>query len=342
MSDYLKSDIRAGAVIVFCIGLLAALVFYIGGFKKFETSYKIRLLTDSAYGVAQSSVVTYSGVKVGEVKQLRILSDDEIKKVLKDFGTSDWGVDDLRVEMILQVSSNVVLRQDSKAQIVGSGLVGDQTVNLTPGTPTKSKIDKGVPLFDVELTGLGKLQEGIGEINFDVLIPNVRKIVMNLTEASDRIKATTTKVDELLGDLDRKNQISSMLDKMEHTLDEIDSVITDSSDDIRAAAANFNEATTMLKTELGPILTSLKTSANSVEGLLSNNKEEINEIVDEFKETAVNFNQFSKKVKKYPWTLIRKTKVDKKDKVLFPQSASIQVDQSKPKEEKREKVFFFF
>ncbi len=340
MADYLKSDIRAGAVIVFCVGLLTALVFYVGGFKNFETSYKLRVLTDSAYGVGQSSIVTYSGVKVGEVKNLRILSDEEIKKELEKVNEKDWGVDDLRVEMLLEVSSNVKLRTDSKAQIVGSGLVGDQTVNLTPGTPTKERLKSGKPIFHVELTGLGKLQQGIGEINFDVLIPNVRKIVMNLTEASDRIKATTVKVDELLGDLDRKNQISGMLDKMDHVVTEVDGLVTDTSGDIRNATANFSQATEDLKNELGPILTSLRSSADSVEEVLKENREEINLIVDEFKATAINFNQFSKKVKKYPWTLIRKTKIEKNDQALFAQPADINMP-TETKEEKK-KLFLFF
>ncbi len=340
MAEYLKSDIKAGGVIVFCMVLLAGLVFYIGGFKKFETSYKLRVLTDSAYGVGQSSVVTFSGVKVGEVKQLRILSEAEAKKELHRLKREELKSEDIRVEMLLQISSTVTLRSDSKAEIVGSGLVGDQTVNLTPGSAHNAKLTEAEPIVGVELTGLGKLQKGIGEINFDVLIPNIRQIVTNLTEASDRIKATTIKVDELLGDLDRKNQISTMLDRMDHTLTQIDTLVTESSSDIRSASANFNQATQTLKQEIGPILASLKTSAVSVEEMLASNKQEINAIVAEFKETAVNFNQFSTKVKKYPWTLIRKTKVDPKDQILFPQSAGVKVENAEDK--KKEKVFFFF
>ena len=340
MAEYLKSDIKAGGVIVFCMALLAGLVFYIGGFKKFETSYKLRVLTDSAYGVGQSSVVTFSGVKVGEVKHLRILSEGEAKKELHRLKREELKSEDIRVEMLLQISSTVTLRRDSKAEIVGSGLVGDQTVNLTPGSPQNPKLTEDEPIVGVELTGLGKLQKGIGEINFDVLIPNIRQIVTNLSEASDRIKATTIKVDELLGDLDRKNQISTMLDRMDHTLTQIDTLVTESSSDIRSASANFNQATQTLKQEIGPILTSLKTSAMSVEEMLASNKQEINAIVAEFKETAVNFNQFSTKVKKYPWTLIRKTKVDPKDEALFPQAAEAKV--GKPEQKKKGKVFLFF
>lgn len=331
---------------MFCFALLVALVFYIGGFKKFETTYEIQVLSDSAYGVGLSSVVTFSGVKVGEVKKLRILSDKEVRKIWEMIDTKDLHYEDIRVEMILQVASHVNLKEDSVVEIVGSGLVGDQVVNLTPGSLDKGLLPKGKPLIGVKLTGLGKLQKGIGEINFDVLIPNVRKIVMNLTEASDRIKATTEKVDELLGDLDRKNQISSMLDRMEHTINEVDSLITDSSDNIKNSVVNFNLATENLKNELGPILSSLRNSSETIETVITKNEDEIDSIIAEFKETAVNFNQFSEKVKKYPWTLIRKTKVDKRDSDLFPQTADIKLEkraESKPANEpEKKKLFLFF
>lgn len=338
MADYLKTDIKAGAVIVFCVALLVAFVFYLGGFKKFESTYRIRLLADSAYGVGISSIVTYSGVNVGEVKSLRVLSEEEMKAELEQLNVSGLFAEDIRVEMILQVSENAILKQDSEAEIVGSGLVGDQIVNLTPGSFESALLTRGAPMVGVTLTGLGKLQKGIGEVNFEVLIPNVRKIIMNLTEASDRIKETTRRVDELLGDLDRKDQISGMLDRTEHILDELDNIVSGSSEDIRSAAANFKQATEDLKNELGPILHSVRSAADNIDEILVENKEDINEIMAEFKETAVNFNEFSLKVKKYPWTLIRKTSVDKQDENLFPETAKIKIVEP----EKKQKLFFFF
>jgi len=339
MADYLKSDVKAGAMIIFCVILLGFLTFYIGGFKKFETSYEIRILADSAYGVGQASIVTFSGVKVGEVKSLRVRPESEIKADLIKFNNPDLTLDDIRIEMVLKVKASVFLREDSRTEIVGSGLVGDQIVNLTPGTLSSPDLPRENPIIGVHLTGLGKLQKGIGKINFDVLIPNVRKIVMNLTEASERIKATTVKVDELLGDLDRKNQISSMLDRTEKILINLDEVVSESSGDIRSAASNFNQATLDLRQELKPTLVSLRGAVDDMREVMAQNKQEINEIIAEFKKTAVNFNQFSSKVKKYPWTLIHKTKVAKEDEELFPQSANIKVQKSS---KERDKAFFFF
>lgn len=349
MADYLKADVKAGAVILICLGLLIGLIFYIGGFKHLETSYEKQILADSAHGVGQSSIVTFSGVKVGEVKSIRILPETELKEKLRQLNKPGLLVDDIRVEMIVEVYSSVKLRTDSVAEIVGTGLVGDQTINLTPGTIGGPSLPLATPIVGVELTGFGKLQQGIGDVNFDILIPNVRQIVTNLSEASERIKATTVKVDELLGDLDRKNQISRMLDKTEGILGEIDGIITDSSGDIKEAANNFNQATLDLKNELKPTLVSLRSAVDSVNEVMDKNKKEIDSIVAEFKETAVNFNQFSTKVKKYPWTLIRKTKVDAEDRELFPQSAKVKLGEPEKKEsslreapEEKDKVFFFF
>lgn len=334
MADYLKSDVKVGAVILFCLLLLTGLIFYIGGFQKLESQYEVRILTDSAYGVGKSSIVTYSGVKVGEVTSIRVMEEPEILEEIKRLNRPELNPDDIRVEMVLEVSQRAILRQDSKAEVVGSGLVGDQIVNLTPGTFTAPPLAQGATLVGVELTGLGKLQKGVGKIDFDILVPHVRTTVMNLSQASEKLKTTVDRLDNFLGDLERKNQISSILDDTQKMVEDLNQTIAENSPKISNAISNLNQTSEDVKTELKPILASLRELSENMNRLIVENREKIDGIVAEMKTTATNFNQFAVKVKKYPWTLLKKTKVEKGDKQLFPKTADIKIAETKEVESK--------
>jgi len=327
MAEYLKSDVKVGGVILFCVLLLTGLIFYVGGFKEFESRYEVRVLADSAYGVGKSSIVTFSGVKVGEVKSIRVLTEAEIKEELKKLNQPQLAPEDIRVEMVLEVISAARLREDSKAEVVGSGLVGDQIVNLTTGSFEAKVKPPGSTLVGVALTGLGRLQKGIGEINFDVLIPNVRKTVMNLSEASEKINSTMDRVDKFLNDLERKNQVNQILNETEDMVRGLHQAVNENSPKITQAIDNLNHVSADLRTDLKPILVSLRELSDNLNRVVVQNEQKIKDIVTEMKTTATNFNQFSNKVKKYPWTLLKKTKVEKEDESLFPKTANIKVEE---------------
>jgi len=63
--------------------------------------------------------------------------------------------------------------------------------------------------------------------------------------------------------------------------------------------------------KLDAALVDVKSLAQNVNGMVSDNREGINHIVQNLEETAQNFNEFSDDIKRHPWKLLMKGKEDK-------------------------------
>ena len=113
-----KSTGRDFAVGLFVLGSLVAVAYLsasLGGLSyQGEGGFEVVAVFDDVGGLSQRSPVKISGVKVGQVKQIRL-------------------DDDLRARVALDLDPALELPVDSSAAIRTSGLLGDQFVSLEPG-----------------------------------------------------------------------------------------------------------------------------------------------------------------------------------------------------------------
>jgi phospholipid/cholesterol/gamma-HCH transport system substrate-binding protein len=116
----------------FRLGLLVSVVFVVFTYSLYRISDReglfgetITLYTDfqDLKGLRTGNNVRYSGIKVGSVTDIQIVSDTC-----------------LRVEMLLEADARRYLRQNARAAVGSDGLVGNMLINLSPGP------DSGAPL----------------------------------------------------------------------------------------------------------------------------------------------------------------------------------------------------
>lgn len=121
---------RVGLFVLVGLGLLAAVVFLLGGEKGVFASYEQYTASfDSIEGLKTGSPVRLGGMEIGTVTATRFYPDPA----------------DRRVQVRFKVQSEYAdrIRADSTATIGSRGLLGDKVVDLTLGSPDQPVIPPG-------------------------------------------------------------------------------------------------------------------------------------------------------------------------------------------------------
>lgn len=197
--DYFKPEIKAGIMIVICLSILLILVFYVGGLHLMEKRYPIKVRFNFTGGLDESAPVRFAGVEVGEVKDIRLLNEE-----------------DANIELTLMVSSAARLRRDSQAFVNTLGFMGEKYIELTPGSKDSSVLSpgdtiigtdpiqmdellkKGKQIADEIEVAVGSLQKFLDDAD-DLIVSNredVRQIIINLKETSEYAKGFAKTLEE--------------------------------------------------------------------------------------------------------------------------------------------------
>jgi phospholipid/cholesterol/gamma-HCH transport system substrate-binding protein len=115
-----KLELKVGLFIGLGIFLMFFIVFSIGDLYLFREGYDIRARFDFVNGIKRSSPVRFAGVDVGEVKDIVIYYDEASGKS--------------RIRVDLRISSDVRIDRDAIARINTLGLLGEQYLEISPGT----------------------------------------------------------------------------------------------------------------------------------------------------------------------------------------------------------------
>ena len=120
MAQRRSLEVTVGAFVIVGLALLVFFIFVIGDLSTmFQPSYRLRVLFDSANGIADGAPVQYAGVEVGKVESLSIVYPED-RAVPK-------------VQLIVKLPTRVAVRSDDQASISTFGLLGEKYLEVTPG-----------------------------------------------------------------------------------------------------------------------------------------------------------------------------------------------------------------
>jgi len=213
------------------LGICAILLFifgynYLKGTGMFSSSKFIRAEYDNVQGLTPASYVQIQGFTVGSVKDI-LLSKEHPGKVL----------------VIMTVDKDMVIPEDSKANIVSLDLLGTKAVNLVKGLSTKEAADnqlidgdvtmgtiesigaQATPAIDSAKLVLGSLNQTIRNINNildETAQANLRNTVANLnntmkdmSEFAAQLNAQNAKIATIMNSM---SSFATSLDKSGPTL----------------------------------------------------------------------------------------------------------------------------
>ena len=124
MKTSIGQKIKIGMFTVVGILLFIAGIFFIGSQKNmFSNTYMIYGMFSNVCGLNVGNNISFAGITVGTVDDIRIVSDTLI-----------------RVEMSMKENVRPFLKADVVATIGGDGLMGDKLVTITSGSAGETRL----------------------------------------------------------------------------------------------------------------------------------------------------------------------------------------------------------
>jgi phospholipid/cholesterol/gamma-HCH transport system substrate-binding protein len=299
-----------GLFVLIAAGVLIATVFALSGaFGGSTASY--RAYFPFAGGLEPGASVRYAGgPKVGRVEKLQLDPKDNS-----------------RIEITFSVRPGWPVKTDSHVKIMSLSPLGDNHLELVPGTDKAALAPVGTTLQAEPYVDFNALTAKIND-----LAPRAQQLLTTLNDRATELKVTVDRVNDLLNDQNRANlagtlaetrgmiaenrvpvkstvqHLSSASEKLEpllqdlrktsaqanETLSHVDSLIGENRADIRQAIV-----------ELRKSLTTIDDLTGRLDQTLDVNSDNIDELLENLRHVSQNLKEFTNTIKTRPYTLIR-------------------------------------
>jgi len=301
-------------VIVAGVLFLSALVF-VGGanlFRKKKTTYITYF--KFAGGLEPGSSVRFGGLKVGSVQGAEI----------------DPG-DSTRIRVQLRVNAETPVRTNSRARISTLGFLGENYVEISPGTRDAALLPPGREIPPLEIVQLADVFNNVNNITvnanrlvndlddkFMVLADNANELVKNLNavtnpENRQHIEATLRNIDAILAD--SRPKLSQTLDHLQMASGKLSPALDNANAAIVRAntlVGNMNGLVQENRQEihqvlvrLGDSIVDLRQLLVEIDDLVVNNRANVDETLENIRVSSQNLKQFTGTIKQRPFSLLR-------------------------------------
>ena len=299
-----------GLFVIVATAVLIGTVFAISGAFG-RSTHTFRAYFPFAGGTESGSGVRYSGgPKIGRVDHVRIDPQNPA-----------------RIEITFRVQSDLPVKTDSHVKIMSMSPLGDNHLEILPGTPKAAPAQDGSQLPSDNYIDFNAITAQINDLG-----PHATQLLATLNDRATELKVTIDRVNDLLSAQNRANlsatlantrgmieenrpalhstleHINSVSEKLEPLLadfrktseqankaiDHIDSMLGENRADIRQAVA-----------ELRRTLTNMTELTSHLNQTLDANSENIDELLDNFRHVSENLREFTNTIKSRPYTLIR-------------------------------------
>jgi phospholipid/cholesterol/gamma-HCH transport system substrate-binding protein len=301
-----------GVFVLACAALLIGTIFAMSGaFGRNTKTYHAYFAF--AGWIEPGMTVRYSGgPKVGRVEKVAI----DPRNVS-------------RMDITFSAQSDLPVKTDSLVKIMSTTPLGDNHLEIFPGTPQAAEAPNGALLPSQAYIDLNSLLAQLND-----LAPQAQQLLVQLSDRAGELKETVTRVNALLSAPNRANLAATLANTrglLEENRPQIKSTLQNLNggsqklgpllDDLRRTSAETNKALNNvdsligenrpdLRQAIGELRRSL-TTVTEVTGRLDQtldvNSENIDELLDNLRQATENLNEFTATIKKRPASLIRST-----------------------------------
>jgi phospholipid/cholesterol/gamma-HCH transport system substrate-binding protein len=301
-----------GLFVIIAAGVLVGTVFMLSG--AFGRSVKtFHAYFPFAGGLEPGATVRYSGgPKAGRVEKLRIDPQNPA-----------------RIDVTFSVQSELPVKTDSRAKIMSMSPLGDNHLEILPGSAEARSAPDGALLPSEEYLDFNALTRQIND-----LAPDARQLVQTLNDRAKDLKVTLDRVNNLLSAENRGNlaatlastrgmieenrpQIKSTIGRVNALMEKLDPLL----DNFRKTSDEANKALDHVDAligenradvhqaviELRRTLVNMTDLTTRLDQTLEVNSENIDELLDNMQHVSENLREFTATIKSRPYTLIRAT-----------------------------------
>lgn len=186
MSKFKSRPLKLGMLVSVGLLLFVMAVYYLGSKQNlFSSTFTVTSHFSDVKGLVEGNKVRYSGISVGTVSNVEIISDSTIL-----------------VEMFINEKIREFIRKDSKVEIGREGLMGSKMVIIHPGSPEAGSVEDDAKL------------QSIKAVDVEEMVQDARKIIDDSRMVSKALLEMSDKINNGDGDLARlinENTITTKL-----------------------------------------------------------------------------------------------------------------------------------
>lgn len=266
-------------------------------FKQYDVVF-----SEAVSGLSQGSSVQYSGIRVGEVTQLR-LDDQNPSKV--------WAR--------IRVSASTPVREDTQARLAMAGITGTANIQFSSGTQS-SPILEGkngqIPVIIATPSPLSQLMA-----NGEVFMSNVNELLTSLNKVLEpdnqqRLSNTLDNLQQITQTVaDERGNISSMIKELTQASKQVNDTLAQTNHLMRNANNLLDGQGKQLVTNAAKAMASLEKTTTTLNQLVSENKgslnsglQSVNEIgpaLEELRRTLFSLRSAINRLEENPAALLR-------------------------------------
>jgi phospholipid/cholesterol/gamma-HCH transport system substrate-binding protein len=307
-----REQALVGLFVLVAAGVLIATIFAMSGtFGRATRTYHVYFAFAGCIEPGMS--VHYSGgPKVGRVEKVQI----DPRNVS-------------RLDITFSVQSDLPVKTDSFVKIMSTTPLGDNHLEIFPGTPQAADAPNGALLPSQAYVDLNSLLAQINDI-----APHAQQLLLELSDRAGELKETVARVNDLLNAPNRANLSATLANtrglleenrpQFKSTLQNVNGVsqkLEPLIEELRKATAETNQTLNNVDAILGEnrpdlrqAIVELRRSLATVTGVtgrldqtLDVNAENIDELLDNLRQATENLNEFTATIKNRPSSLIRST-----------------------------------
>jgi phospholipid/cholesterol/gamma-HCH transport system substrate-binding protein len=305
-----RQEAVVGLFVLIAATILIATVFSLTGFfNRGDVPY--RAFFKNAGGLRPGAEVRYAGgPPVGRIEDVRTDARDTT-----------------RMEIVFRVKPDVPIKIDSTATISSNSPLSDNFLGIVPGTNAAPRAPAGSTLKSLEYVGFGELEAELADLG-----PEARVLLGNLNQRATELQVTVARINDLLNDRNRANlsatigSVRGVIDENRKPLhstvthfDEASAKIAPLLDDLKKTNADAQKTINTLEGTIAENRTDLRESIAELRRVLDNannvteqldrtlnaNGENIDDILNNFRQASQNLRQFTETLKQRPYTLLR-------------------------------------
>jgi phospholipid/cholesterol/gamma-HCH transport system substrate-binding protein len=310
-----SEEIKVGALLVVAAVMFLAALVFVGGVNLLRT----KRVTYTTYfkfagGVEPGNFVRFGGLKVGTVSSTEIDPQDTT-----------------RIRLRLSVREGTPFRNNSTARISTLGFLGENYIEVSPGTRDAPLLKPGSEISAEEIVQLADIFNNVNNVTvnanklvndldekFLILANNANQLISNLNgvvsaENRQHIEAALANVDAMLAET-RPRLRSTMANidgasaKLGPTIEKADAAMAKADQ----LVTNLNSVVEENRAEIHETLIALRQSLKDAQRLMADmdetlvgNRANLDEAIENIRVSSQNLKQFTDTIKRRPFSLIR-------------------------------------
>jgi phospholipid/cholesterol/gamma-HCH transport system substrate-binding protein len=175
MKKNTSNKIKLGIFTSLGILVLILGIYFIGERQQlFRSTFRLNGVFKDVAGLQAGSNVRFSGVNVGTVDNIRIVSDTSVK-----------------VEILIDESTRKFIKKDALASIGSEGLMGNKILIIIPGTGGKKEIENN------------DMVETVQPIDMDDVMSSLKRTIDNASNITTNLSSITSNIQSGKGTIGR-------------------------------------------------------------------------------------------------------------------------------------------